>query len=233
MSGVPTSMTRRPLSLVHFKVAAPRIVLPDTTVELACVDGQIDVIGPMTVARPGRYAIGSRVQLLSLDPITASCWLRLPMALLTDRIVGLVDIDPTMADDLADGFASGRMTDRSMGRRFADLGPDPRADRAAWLLARGHSVSHTAGAVNLGDRQFTRWFHQQTGMHPKRYQRVERLRRALHGAKQGQPLAAVAAYAGYADQAHFNRDVHALTGGAPRTILPNVGNVQDLATPSG
>ena len=230
---MPTLMTRRPRSLVHFKVAARRIVLPDTAVELACVDGRIDIIGPMTVARPSRYAIGSRIQLLSLDPVTASSWLGLPLAVLTDRTVSLRDIDAAMADKLADGFANQRIADLLIAEAFADLRLDARADRAALLLARGVSVSRTAEAVNLGDRHFTRWFHQLAGMPPKRYQRVARLRRALDAAKQGQPLAAVAACAGYADQAHFNREVNALAGGAPRTILPDVGNVQDAAVPLG
>ena len=233
MSAIPTFMTRRPASLVQFEVVARRIVLPDTAVEFACVDGHIDVIGPMTVARPGRYKVGSRIQLLSLDPVTASSWLGLPLALLTDRIVSLSDIDSTIVDQLADGFAEGRITDRLMPQAFADLRPDARAACAASLLAQGHSVARTADAVNLGDRQFTRWFHHQTGMHPKRFQRVVRLRRALLAAKQGEPLAAVAAYEGFADQAHFNREVRALTGGAPRTILPDVGNVQDVAMAFG
>lgn len=207
-------------------------MLPDTAVEFAFIDGRIDVIGPMTVARPGRYAIGGRVQLLSLDPIIASSWLGVPMALLADRVVNLRDIDPSIAEKLAESFANGRVADQ-LARAFAALEPDARAAHAAALLARGISVSRTAAAANLGDRQFTRWFHQRTGMHPKRYQRVERVRRAVLVAKQGQPLAAAAADAGYVDQAHFNRDVNALIGAAPRTILPNVGNVQDLAVPLG
>ncbi|WP_404366038.1 helix-turn-helix domain-containing protein [Sphingomonas sp. MMS24-J45] len=233
MSAIPRFMTRRPTSVVQFEVMARRIVLPDTAVEFACVDGQIDIIGPMTVARPSSYAVGSRVQLLSLDPVTASSLLGLPLALLTDRIVHLGDISSTIVDQLADGFAEGRIADRLMPQAFADLRPDARAASAASLLAKGRSVAQTAGAVNLGDRQFTRWFHRQLGMHPKRFQRIVRLRRALLAAKQGEPLAAVAADEGFADQAHFNREVRALTGGAPRTILPDVGNVQDVAMPLG
>ncbi len=233
MNVIPSSTAKRPLSLVQFKVAASRIVLPDTTVELACVDGHIDVIGPMSVARPGRYAIGSNVVLLSLDPITASSWLGMPLTQLTDRIVGLCEINPRIDVELAHVFADQRTSDMFKAASLARSADDTRAAHAILCLTSGDSVSQAASAVNLGERQFTRWFRQRTGMHPKRYQRVTRLRRALLAAKQGHALAAVAADAGYADQAHFNREVNALTGAAPRTILPYVGNVQDLAGPVG
>lgn len=108
-----------------------------------------------------------------------------------------------------------------------------RDDVAIAHLSRGMRVAQVSEAVNLGERQFTRWFKTQIGMHPKRFQRVIRLRRAVTAAKRGAPLSAAAASCGYADQAHFGRDVKALTGGAPRLILPNVGNVQDIDLPLG
>jgi AraC-like DNA-binding protein len=49
--------------------------------------------------------------------------------------------------------------------------------------------------------------------------RVLRLNLALDRARTGLPLTEVAAQTGYADQAHFTRDVKALTGVPPRTLL--------------
>jgi AraC-like DNA-binding protein len=202
-------------------------------VEIAYSDGNIEVIGPMTVARPGRYAIGSRVQLLSLDPVSAASWLGIPLALLTDQVVALDDLDKAIAEPLAEGFATGRIADLLHSPQPGHPRRDARADHAVSLLARGHAVSRTAAAVNLGERQFARWFTERTGMQPKRFQRIVRVRRALLAAKQGQSLADIAAHCGFSDQAHLNREVKAFTGEAPRAILPNVGNVQDVAVPLG
>lgn len=221
------------VSLVHFKVEAARVVLPDTYVDFACVDGRIDVIGPMTVARAGRYQVGSHVQLLSLHPLLASSWLNIPLLGLSDQVVTMREICPSAANALRSLFAAELGPDDFLGACSATSTDDARAGRAASLLARGCTVSQTAAQVDLGDRQFSRWFHSKMGMSPKRYQRVLRLRRALLTAKRGLSLAAVAADAGYADQAHFTREVTALTGSTPRTILPNVGNVQDIGEPIG
>jgi AraC-like DNA-binding protein len=49
--------------------------------------------------------------------------------------------------------------------------------------------------------------------------RVLRLNLALDRARAGLSLAEVAARTGYADQAHFTRDVKALTGVPPRALL--------------
>jgi AraC-like DNA-binding protein len=75
-----------------------------------------------------------------------------------------------------------------------------------------------------------RSFHDTIGLHPKRFQRIARLRRAVVAAKAGTSLAAAAVEGGYADQAHFNREIKQLTGASPRRLLPNVGNVQDAAS---
>ena len=220
------AMNLKAVSLVRFEVASRRQALPDTNVDLAWIDERIDVIGPMSVGRVSRYAIGTRVVLMSLDPVSASRWLGAPLELLRDRVVDLRDLDVGLFSPLAEQFAADRVADLVIPSGTAPRRPVSRDERAVALLAQGVGVAHVAHAVNLGERQFTRWFHRLTGLHPKRFQRVTRLRRALIAAKDGGTLAQVAAASGYTDQAHFNREVKALTGSVPREILPNVGNVQ-------
>lgn len=220
------AMSPTALSLVHFTVASRRQVMPDTNVDLAWIDERIDVIGPMTVGKASRYAIGKRVVLLSLDPVSASSWLGAPLELLRDRVVDLRDIDAKLFSPMAEHFAADNVADLLMPSGTTLRRPVSRGERAVALLTKGASVAHVARAVNLGERQFTRWFHQFSGLQPKRFQRITRLRRAVLAAKGGGTLAQVATASGYTDQAHFNREVKALTGSAPREILPNVGNVQ-------
>ncbi len=212
-------------SLATYEVAQGRLVLPDTSVDLVWVDGRIDLIGPMSVARPSRYAIGTRVMLLSVEPATAAAWLGIPLSEVTDRVVDLHDIHAETARELQGLFESDTVSDL-----VGSLAPAcSRVTVAASALARGVAVAEVADAVNLCARQLTRSFHEIIGLQPKRFQRITRLRRAVVAAKSGLSLAEAAIEAGYADQAHFTRDMKSLTGAAPRTILPNVGNVQDMS----
>ena len=215
----------RAMSLGYFEVAERRLVLPDTSLDLAWVNGRIDVIGPMSVARPSRYGVGKRVILLSIDPATSHAWLGVPLKELTDRVVDLREIDVEHANWLEARFEAGTIGDLvGSGAPVAS-----RAAVAVSALTRGRSVTEVAAAVNLSERQLTRSFHAALGLSPKRFQRITRLRRAVLKAKAGLSLAEAAIASGYADQAHFNREVKALTGSTPRVILPNVGNVQDVA----
>ncbi len=218
------------LSLHSLEVAQRRMALPDVSLELVWIDGRVDVIGPMSKGRPTRYAIGDRLTVLSIDPIWAAAWIGMPLRSLTDQVVDLADIDPTLAGVVLEHFANGDV------RRFLSVepsagshGPLSRAATAADMLSRGRRVGRVAEHLNLCERQLTRSFEALTGLHPKRFSRIARLRRAVMLAKEGAGLAAAAAAAGYADQAHLARDMRALTGQSPRQILPHVGNVQDIA----
>jgi AraC-like DNA-binding protein len=216
-------------SLGQFEVAELRLVLPDTSLDLAWVNGRIDAIGPMTHARPSRYAVGTRVTLLSVDPATAAEWLGLPLSELTDRVVDLRDIHAERAKGLEAQFEAG-----TIGEWVEKCVPaTSRASVAMAALMRGATVADVAGKVNLSGRQLTRSFHDTVGLHPKRFQQISRLRRSVVAAKAGMALAEAAIEGGYADQAHFTREVKALTGATPRAILPNVGNVQDLVSRIG
>jgi AraC-like DNA-binding protein len=218
----------RATSLVKFEVAQHRLALPDTALDLAWVDGRVDVFGPMRIARTSRYPVGTRVMLLSVDAANAAMWLGVPLCELTDMVVGLRDIAPEQARWLEARFEAGTASELVGGSAPARS----RAGAAAKALERGVAVAEVARALNLSERQLTRSFHDTMGLHPKRFQRIARLRRAMMAAKSGTPLAAAAIDNGYADQAHFTREIRALTGASPRAILPNVGNVQDMASHS-
>lgn len=73
------------------------------------------------------------------------------------------------------------------------------------------------GAVS--ERRLRRRFVQAVGYGPATYLRVSRFQRAVALAPRTPGLAALAATAGYADQAHLSRDCRALTGLTPRACF--------------
>ncbi|MEV7098199.1 helix-turn-helix domain-containing protein [Amycolatopsis sp. NPDC051045] len=77
-------------------------------------------------------------------------------------------------------------------------------------------VEDPAASVAVSERRLRRRFVQAVGYGPATYLRVSRFQRAVALAPRVAGLAALAAAAGYADQAHLSRDCRALTGLTPR-----------------
>jgi AraC-like DNA-binding protein len=78
-------------------------------------------------------------------------------------------------------------------------------------------VGQVAETLDCSHRHFIARFSAAVGLTPKRYARLSRFSRML-GRLQRRPgtgLAEIAQDAGYADQAHFNRDFRAFTGISP------------------
>ncbi|HEX2617495.1 MAG TPA: helix-turn-helix domain-containing protein [Flavobacteriales bacterium] len=73
----------------------------------------------------------------------------------------------------------------------------------------------------LSPRQLERRFLAVVGLRPKAYARIVRLRRLIEHVRNGgaASFAELAHAAGYYDQAHFNRDLKAFTGQAPRAYF--------------
>ena len=107
----------------------------------------------------------------------------------------------------------------------ADGAPDPAVTQAARLLhdpqARAEDV---ASDVGLSMRQLRRRCHAAVGYGPKTLQRVLRFRRfvsridASPDGPAGLDLSAIAAAAGYADQAHLTRECGKLSGLTPAAL---------------
>jgi AraC-like DNA-binding protein len=75
-------------------------------------------------------------------------------------------------------------------------------------------------------------FRDRVGMAPKLFARIVRFRRAFFAAHAGVPLASAAIDGGYADQAHFTREVQALTGCSPTLLLRRTGSVGFVQDPN-
>ena len=95
-------------------------------------------------------------------------------------------------------------------------GVDPAIVQAAVLLQR-RPVGKVAAALDWSHRHFIARFSAAVGLSPKRYARLARFGRVLLRLEREQDtgLAEIAQEAGYADQAHFNRDFRTFSGISP------------------
>jgi AraC-like DNA-binding protein len=206
--------------------AGPGRVLPDGCMDLLWSEGTLLVAGPDTRAHvtggPTTAWAGVR-----FFPGTAPALLGVPAHELRDRRVPLADLWPaplvrrlTGRVNAAGDPATG-LEDLAL-RRVAETGadaPDPLLRHLVTGLGAGRPVGAVAGELGLGARQVHRRALTAFGYGPKTLARVLRLQRALALARSGVPLAATAARAGFADQAHLTRDVKELTGLTPSELL--------------
>ncbi len=89
-----------------------------------------------------------------------------------------------------------------------------------WSMATsGASVAAMATRLGMSARQLHRRCLPAFGYGPRHLARVIRFGRALEAIRAGTAMAQVAAFCGYADQAHLTRDVRALTGTTPTGLL--------------
>lgn len=92
---------------------------------------------------------------------------------------------------------------------------DARIDHAVRALSSGRTpIARVASELGLSERQLERLFHERVGIRPKVFARVLRMQQAMR-LLQSAPSSAIAAEAGYADEAHLFRDFRALCGTTP------------------
>lgn len=166
-------------------------------------------------------AVGARFR-----PGLAPQLLRVPASELVDRHVPLDAIQPALAArlDARLGEAGDPLAvlQQELVRTLAELGePDPVVRAATALLAGEQAgVAEVADRVHLSERQLQRRFAERVGYGPKTFQRIARFQRVLGRlGSEGGGLAAAAASAGYADQAHLTRETRRLAGLSPRELV--------------
>lgn len=216
------------LTLLRYRPRPGRITLPDVCCDVVWFGGRAHLAGPMGEARPAVGA-GEDVTVLRLDPLIAHRWIGVPLRCFTDQIIPLADVNRAIDGELKRWFESGRLSDLVQ----PDVGHmatphDRRLGEAGLRLKRGETVGAVAAALAIGERQLERIFAEAMGLSPKKFARILRLRRSLVTAAAGARLAEAATDGGYADQAHFSREVRDFTGQSARPLLRDVGNVQDI-----
>ena len=96
---------------------------------------------------------------------------------------------------------------------------DPRLVTALGLLAEGDiSMPSLAAAIGLSPQRLRALARRELGMPLPRWRVWSRLRRAVEGLQSGMPLAEAAIAAGFADQAHFSRQMREMMGLTPAVV---------------
>jgi AraC-like DNA-binding protein len=131
--------------------------------------------------------------------------------------------------DLA-ALAGGATDWRGTVRCLATAGPRDEAVAAGvdLLIASGGTcpLARLAAPAGLSARQFRRRFHAATGVAPKQYADVQRVRRALVLALSDADWAGIAHDSGFADQPHLVRDIKDRFGAAPRRVAGYFGGMR-------
>ncbi len=123
------------------------------------------------------------------------------------------------ADALRNVTASADLRgDDGIDRWLRSIEPDARTTAAVRLLGT-RALPDVAAERGMSDRHLHRVLLGEVGLAPKAYRRILRLRRFLAASERGRRIADAVAVAGYADQAHLNRDTRALTAHTPARLL--------------
>jgi transcriptional regulator GlxA family with amidase domain len=120
--------------------------------------------------------------------------------------------------------------------RVAEAAPLDSMVAAATLWLARHPegrIAKLARILDVGERRLRRRFALAVGYGPKTFQRVLRLQQLLalagRAPRSDLSLAALAAEAGYADQAHMSRELRQLTGRSPAALLPESASTLELS----
>ncbi|OIV35741.1 AraC family transcriptional regulator [Mangrovactinospora gilvigrisea] len=206
--------------------AGPHRVLPDGCMDVLFYrepSPRLVIAGPDTTAHIPEVVPGTRTTGLRFAPGAAPAVLGIPADELTDRRVPLEEVWPArlvreLAGRLAESPAPGALLEEiALGRGTGAA--EPLVAALARAMAAGRPVPETARELGLSERQLRRRSQAAFGYGPKRLSRVLRLGRGLDLVRAGTPAASAAAALGWADQAHFARDVRELTGLPLRRLL--------------
>ena len=211
----PPSVWRHAVAcLWEQRVSQDRVqrVVPDGCADLLSFDdGTLFVVGVADEVALPVLGAGTRVLGIRLLPHAVGAAFGVPASVLRNR---------TIPADAVLGARRARHLSDPEGRDawIRSIAPDRRVERAVELLAT-RPVTVAADRLGVTPRQLRRVLGEEVGLAPKVYQRVLRFRRFLRLAEAGSGLAAAAAGAGYADQAHLTRDVKELSGLTPAQLM--------------
>ena len=202
------------------------LVLPDGCTDLIWEQGRgTFVAGPDTGPVATTMAAGAVILGVRFRPSAGGPALGIPLSELRDLRADLADLRPAQARQLTASLdpqvAADQMLDMT-ATLVADGAPDPAVTWAVRLLRDPATrAEDVAAEVGLSLRQLRRRCQAVVGYGPKTLQRVLRFRgfvSRVDARPEVLDLAAIAAEAGYADQAHLTRECGRLSGMTPAAL---------------
>jgi AraC-like DNA-binding protein len=169
---------------------------------------------------------------LAITPLGARALLGMPPADIATLTLPLDTVLGALAAEFVERLCAAptwserfAILDRVLSRALTEFHSPPREVAFAW-----DGLTRTGGRIEIGRlatevgwsrRHMSERFRREFGLTPKTMARVIRFERARRMVSQAArpPFGAVAAAAGYADQAHMNRDWRELAGASPGAWL--------------
>jgi AraC-like DNA-binding protein len=208
-----------------------QLVVPDGCADLVWHDGALRLVGPDREAWVAPLAPGSAIAGVRLRPGAARLLLgRMPVDEVRDQQVPLEllarDVAPLTEHLAAAGSpeAAAGVLDEFVAGLTPHYEPDAEVEQVVRVLRISGTphIPMLANMVGLSERQLRRRFTEAVGYGPKTLHSILRFQHALDLGRTTTPasgLAAIAYEAGYADQAHFTREVRRLAGVTPTELL--------------
>ena len=207
-------------------------VLPDACIDIVLINDEPPmVVGPWTVPFVARLAVGTSITGVRLRPGRASCLLGIPASDLLNQIIPTEAVKGAVQQmrleqvtEQPDAAARRSALTQVLSASVADSPLDAAVLAGIrWFSRHPHGrVEQLSHWIGISERQLHRRFSAAIGYGPKMFQSVLRFQRLLKTARETQgeqSLAHLAASAGYADQAHMNRDVQRLANLRPTALL--------------
>lgn len=214
-------------------------VVPDGCADLLWRDDRFTVVGPDRVAAHPTLTPGKAVLGLRFKPGAAAGWLGLPLSEIVGREIPMADLW---------GKAEANRYETEIGKAATPSQQLTALQRMASQRACGTESPHAAAAalhgllaaavdgegpragtlhacLNLSERSLRRLSADHFGYGPKTLFRILRFRKFQRVAASGMEdgLAMMALRAGYADQAHLNREIQLLCGMTAGTFVRQIG----------
>ena len=208
-------------------------VLPDACIDIVLINDEPPmVVGPWTVSFLAQLPVGSRITGARLHPGRASCLLGMPASQLLNQSIPIAAVKGALQHirlekviEQPNAAARRSVLGHVLLASLEHSAPFDQAVLAGiqWLSRRPRGrVEQLSRWLGISERQLHRRFSAAIGYGPKTFQSVMRFQRLIKTAREKgaeQSLAALAASAGYSDQAHMTRDVHRLANLRPTVLL--------------